>query len=514
MHTRLETARFLAALAAMSTASAAWAQTSSWPPPTDAPVVTQHQLTLDGSPLKYTARAGFLTLRDESNTAHARIFYVYYQSANPKKSSRPLTFAWNGGPGSNASLLHLGALGPVRVKDLAEYSSGAPPPPYQLTDNESAWLDKTDLVFVDPVGTGYSYPVETRYGKEFWSPKGDIASITEFIRLFLSQYDYAQETPIFLVGESYGTIRAAGVSAALGDKGLNVAGVVLISAALQSTGARSDVEAISLVPSYTAAAFEQKRLPADLQQNLDAAVQQSQEWASTKYSVALLQGDRLAPAERASVVKDFARYTGLSEEYVRQQGLEIGMEEFAGQLLADKKQVVGHYDVRTTAASTSSEGEYDPTRDPSLDTHGTGAMIVPYLRSQLDITTDARYAGPFGGGWPPPSQHRGDWMSVKWDWSEGVSVDASAALARAMRANKGMRVLVISGLYDLATPFAATEYAFAHMGLDPATRARAELVRYKAGHMVYLDAATRKQLKRDFVSLVGKALTPAPQSTR
>ncbi|HXX01924.1 MAG TPA: hypothetical protein VEJ00_11980 [Candidatus Acidoferrales bacterium] len=487
------------------------ARASDWPPPTDEPVITQHQITLNGIVLKYTAHAGFLTLRDEFNKPHGRIFYVFYRAdAATHKSPRPLTFAWNGGPGSASSLLHIGALGPYRAKDLDEYSST--PPPYQLTENESTWLDETDLVFVDPVGTGYSYAVEPTFGKEFWSPKGDIDSVAEFIRLFLTHYEYAAHTPIFLVGESYGTLRAAGVAGKLSDKDFNIAGIVLISAALDLHETPSDLQFISLLPSYTAAAFVHKKLPSELQENLDAAIQKSEEWAISRYSVALLQGDRLSSAERASVTKDFSRFTGLSEEYVASHNLKIGMEDFSGQLLQDKKLVLGHYDVRATAASTSSEGEYNPTLDPSLNTHGTGTLIVPYLQSQLNVKTDAFYAGPFGGRWPPPTAPRGDWMSVRWDWGEGSAVDGAAALTRALRANKSLQVLVISGLYDLATPFFGVENTFAHMGLDPDTRKRAQLVRYQAGHMVYLDRSNRRKLKQDFVELTKRALAPAGSS--
>ena len=494
---------------------------SQTPTPTDEPVVTQYQITVDGRVLRYTARAGFLSLRDEFNDIHARIFYVAYQlDRGTDKSPRPLTFAWNGGAGSPAPMLHLGALGPFRVKDLDQYS--AAPPPYELTENESTWLDQTDLVFVDPVGTGYSYALSQEFGKEFWSPKGDIDSISEFIRLFLAQHEPNPTPPIFLVGESYGTFRAAGVAERLHDRDIDVAGVVLISTILDaglnlSDNPSSDLPYIMLIPSYTVAAFVHKKLPADLQTNLETAIQKSEEWAESQYSVALLKGDRLPSADRERVTKEFSRFTGLDEEFVTKHNLRVGMDEFAGQLLRDKKQVLGHYDVRATISTTSSGGEYNPTLDPSLNSHGTGKLIVPYLRSQLDFRSSALYAGPFGGRWPAPTEHRGDWMSTRWDWGSARSPDAdrSAALAHAMRENKSMQVLVISGLYDLATPFFSAENTFAHMGLDSETRARVELLRYPGGHMVYLDAANRKRLKRDFTALVQRALLPAaPGSTK
>jgi len=522
MSKRLATIWVLVVVAAgLSGAGLKPASASQSPTPTDEPVVTQHQINIDGRVLKYTARTGFVSLRDEFNEIHARIFYVAYQlDRGTDKSPRPLTFAWNGGPGSPASMLHLGALGPFRVKDLNEYS--AAPPPYELTENESTWLNETDLVFVDPVGTGYSYAVTPEFGKEFWNPKGDIDSISEFVRLFLAEYEYSPTTPIFLVGESYGTFRAAGVAEKLVDRDFNVAGVVLISPILDfranlADKPSSDLPFVTQIPSYTVAAFIHKKLPPDLQSDLDTAIQKSEEWAETSYSRALLKGDRLSAADHQRIVREYARFTGLDEEFVSKHNLRVEMDEFASQLLKDKKVVVGHYDVRSTAATTSSEGQYDPNLDPSLNTRGTGLLIVPYLRSQLNFKSDAPYAGPFGGRWPAPTRPRGDWLSTRWDWGTATSPDAdrSAALARAMRNHKSMRIMVISGLYDLATPFFQAEHTFAHMGLDPETRAHAELLRYKGGHMVYLDAATRKRLKDDFAAFVQQTLSlPASGSTK
>lgn len=479
-----------------------------WPPTSDEPVITHHKIQVNGTVLNYTAYTGFLSLNDEFHNTRGRIFYVFYRLDAGTKSARPLTFAWNGGPGSNASLLELAALGPFRVKDLNEYPS--PPPPYQLTQNESTWLDITDLVFVDPVGTGYSYATKPEFTRDFWSPNGDVASIAEFIRRFLLQYDYQHHIPIFLVGESYGTLRAAGVAAELTGKDFNLTGVVLISSVLGpgKLGAdeHSDLTYIDLLPSYTVAAFVHEKLDAGIGSDLDMSIQKSEQWAISQYSVALLEGDRLSASDRDRIARDFSRFTGLREQFIIQRNLRIGMEEFANHLLEDSKRVLGHYDVRTTTATTSSGGEYNPTLDPSLNTHGTGELIVPYLRDQLQIHTDALYAGPFGGRWPPPASLRGDRMSTRWDWSSAAALDGDAALARAMRANQRMQVLVISGVYDLSTPFFRTEYAFAHMNLAPQARVRVQLARYPAGHMVYLEASMRKRLKSDFVALKNRAL--------
>jgi len=500
----------LKALATALFCCQALAFAADWPLPSDEPVITHHKIQVNGTALNYTAYAGFLSLNDEFNNTRGRIFYAFYRLDAGAESARPVTFAWNGGPGSNASLLELAALGPLRVKDLSEYS--AQPPPYQLTENESTWLDKTDLVFVDPIGTGYSYATKPEFGSQFWSPKGDVASIAEFIRLFLSGYKYDRRLPIFLVGESYGTLRAAGVASELTGKDLNVSGVVLISSVLGPgrLGAEenSDLTYIDLLPSYTVAAFVQKKLGAGVGSDLETSIRKAEQWAVSQYSVALLEGDRLSPPDRDRIARDLANFTGLPEQFLMHHNLRMGMEDFANHLLEGSKRVVGHYDVRATAPATSSGGEYNPTLDPSLNTHGTGELVVPYLRDQLNIHADALYAGPFGGRWPPPASPRGDWMSTRWDWSSAAAVDGDAALARAMRANPHMQVLVVSGMYDLSTPFFRAEYAFAHMNLDPETRARVQLMRYPAGHMVYLEAPTRKRLKSDFVALMQRGSGP------
>lgn len=477
----------------------------------DEPAVTHHQITIAGKVLKYTARAGFLSLRDEFNKIHARIFYVSYTLDNPVADRpRPLAFVWNGGPGAPASLLHLGALGPMRVKDLEEYTS--PPPPYELTVNESTWLEVTDLVFVDPVGTGYSYATSPEYAKEFWNPKGDIDSIAEFIRLYLVHYGLYPQPPTFLVGESYGTFRAAGVAATLTSKGTQVAGVVLISPVLtfRSRGEeQDDLSYVLRLPSYTAAAFVHRKLPSELLSDFDNTLRQAERWAEEVYSVALLKGSRLSPAEREQVLKGYVRFTGLDTAYVDRQELRVGMDEFASQLLREQGKVLGHYDTRVTADTTKSGGQYDPRMDPSLNTRGTSVLIVPYLRKELGFESDAFYAGPFGGRWPPPESPRGDWMSTRWDWRTGEA-DRSAALAEALHKNRSMRVMMVSGYFDLATPYFDAVYTVAHMGLPPELRNNVELVRYRGGHMVYLDPQLRREFQRDFAAFIEKALAPVP----
>ncbi len=477
----------------------------------DNPVVTHHEITIQGKLLRYTARTGFLTLRTESHEAKARVFYIAYTLDNTGDSPRPLTFLWNGGPGASSSLTHLGAAGPWRAMDKDEYTSA--PPPYKLVENQDTWLTATDLVFVDPVGTGYSYPTSPEFARMFYNSQGDIDSIVEFIRLYLTRYE-AWQTPVYISGESYGTYRAAGMAEPLLNAGVPLHGVILVSTALGGTGGTlSDLPYVLLAPSYTAAAFAQKKLPEDLRGNLTETLHKSEEWAQSEYSVALLKGDRLTGEARDTAVSQMARFTGLDPKTIRQSNLRVSMDQFARQLLGSEGKFVGHYDSRITGKAQA--GMYDPTKDPSLFTDGTGELIVPYLRNELGFRSTALYAGPFGGRWPPPTSFRGDWMSVRWDRgsSDSIGPDQTASLHQALRADGNLRVLVVSGYYDLATPYFATEYTFSHLGLEPPLRERVKLLTYEAGHAVYLDKTTRGQFTKDVAAFIESGLAESQGSS-
>jgi carboxypeptidase C (cathepsin A) len=472
---------------------------------TEAPATTHHQLTIHGKLLSYTARAGFLPLRDEFGDTKAHVFYVSYTADRADRADpRPLTFAWNGGPGSPASLLHLGALGPRRAKST-------PAPPYELIDNDSAWLEFTDLVLVDPVGTGYSFATKPQHAKLFWNPQGDIDSIAEFIRLYRSHYDLSN-APLFLLGESYGTLRAAGVAEVLQRRRISVNGVMLISSVLHidRTPVASDLPYVLNLSSYTAAAFAHQKLPPGLMSDFDKIVREAEDWSVNQYSVALLKGDHLSDAERQAVAAGLARYTGLDRVTIEKHNLRIGMEDFARLLLREQGQMVGHYDSRMSGKLR--EGAYDPTADVSLHSNGIGSLVVPYLRRELNFERDAVYAGPFGGNWPPPAAPRGDWMSVRFDWGQGI--DTSQALRRAMTGNPRLKLFIASGYFDLATPYFAADHAVNHLGLSPEIRKNVTVVRYPAGHAVYLDDKVRPQLRKDAETFIQNALKarPVPQS--
>ena len=480
----------------------------------DNPVTTHHEISLNGKRMAYMARAGFFTLLDSSHQAKARMFYVSYtMDRGSDKTLRPLTFAWNGGPGSPASALHLGALGPRRAKTMDEYKTI--PPPYELVDNEETWLAFTDLVLVDPVGTGYSYPTKPEYLKDFWSVQGDIDATGEFIRLYLAHYDVG-DVPIFIAGESYGTMRAAGLAETLADRRIPLSGVILMSLVNLGPGGggANDLEPALSLPSYTAAAFVNQKLPADLQSDFESTLQKAETWAETGYAEALIKGDRLTAEQREGVVAQLARFTGLDESFVTETNLRITVDQFAHQLLRNKNLELGHYGAQLTYKSASANAPYDLWADPSLFSNGISGLIVPYLRTELGFKTDARYAGPWGGGWPSPTTPRGDWTSSLWDYGPiRGSYDVMRQLAEAMRRNPKLRVFVASGYYDLVTPYFSAEYMISHMGLDSPLRSNVIFGRYRNGHMVYLDKTSLQQLTHDineFMRNTQPATRPTP----
>jgi carboxypeptidase C (cathepsin A) len=471
--------------------------------PDDTPSVTHHEIKFEGKPLKYTARAGFLSLYDDFREMKARIFYVSYTLDQPS-SVRPLTFAWNGGPGSPASTVHLALMGPQRAKTMDEYTS--PPPPYELVDNQDTWLAFTDLVLVDPVGTGYSYATKPEYLKDFWNTSGDIDSIGEFIRLYLAHYS-AADAPLFIAGESYGTTRAAGLAKILADRRIALSGVILISSGnLAGRGSGDDISSALIIPSFTASAFYHKKLTPELQADLQSTLRKSEAWAETEYLAALVKGDRLTKEERDSITAQLALYTGLDAASIGRSGLRISADQFARLLLRDQSLELGHYGANLTSKLTNPAAPYDLWSDPSLFSNGTSGLIMPYLRSELGFSTDARYAGPWGGGWPSPATPRADWTGVRWDMQPNRNV--AADLADAMRRNPALRVFVAHGYYDLVTPYFAGEYAVSHMRLDPALRRNVILRNYPGGHSMYCEKPVLHQMFLDIGEFIRKT-TPA-----
>lgn len=470
------------------------------PPVEEKTVVTRHEVSVNGKILKYTATAGTLPLTSAGGETEAHVFYVAYTADSAVRSGkRPLIFAFNGGPGSSSVWLHLGAAGPKRVEMLDNGSM--PPPPYKLTDNTETWLDQADLVFIDPVGTGYSRAVKPDQAGKFHSLKGDIESVGEFIRLYLTRYE-RWSSPLFLAGESYGTTRAAGLAGHLIERGIAFNGIILVSTVLNfstiSFTPGNEFPYVLFLPSYTAAAWFHKRLPPDLSRDLPATLREAEEWATGDYLRALSKGDRLSPGERQEIIRRLARYTGLDERYIDNSNLRIEARRFSKELLREQKRTVGRFDSRLLGTDLFAATDL-PDFDPSL------ASVRPpftstfndYVRNELGYKTDREY-NILGEG------------VGKWDWETKNSfVDTSEALRGAFSKNPYMRLFVASGTFDLATPYLGTEFILNHLGLEQAERENITTARYAAGHMIYTDAASRALLKRDIAAFI-RASLPSP----
>lgn len=467
------------------------------PPP---PVVTEHEIKLAGStdPLKYKATAGKLPIKDDAGKTKAEIFFVAYEKAavdNP--ASRPITFAFNGGPGSSSVWLHMGALGPRRP-DMGK--DGEPlPPPTKLTDNEFSWLDLTDIVFIDPVSTGFSRATEGEDPHQFHGLSEDIRAVGEFIRLYTTKQN-RWLSPKFLVGESYGTTRASGLAAHLQDElGIAVNGIVLVSPVLnfQTLGFDNgnDTPYWLFLPTYTATAWYHKMLKGDLAKDLTKATDEAMKWAASDYLTALAKGDKLTDKERKALAEQLSKYTGLSQDFVTRANFRVRIDQFTKELLREQGRTVGRYDSRYKGIDRDEVGEgteYDPSY-AAVQTPFTAALNA-YVRGELKYETDLNYEILTGRVHP---------------WNLGANnhyAETAEPLRRAMTSNPNLHVMVCTGFYDLATPFFAADYTVGHLGLDPTLRANAIITRYQAGHMMYLRHDDLEKLKKDAAAFYEKAV--------
>jgi len=443
------------------------------------PVETQHELALDDRRIAYTARAGVIPLKDEFDETEAEIFFVAYEREGIEDpAARPITFLFNGGPGSSSVWLHMGAVGPRRVR--MQEKGWMPPPPFVLEENQQSWLDHTDLVFIDPVGTGFSRAAKEDLDKRYWSFQGDIESVGEFIRLYLTRYGWWL-SPMFLGGESYGTTRAAGLAGHLADKGIAFNGIILISTALDMRaiwfGAGDDLPFQLFVPTYAATAWYHQKLDSDLMKlSLADLTAEVKAWSESELTLALMKGDRISESERQEVATKLARYTGLDLDYVLGSNLRINIYRFCKELLRGEKRSVGRLDSRfkgIEALAVTERPEFDPSMLAILPPYT--ATFNDYVRSELGVETDMRYE--------PLSEE----VNQKWEWEKGALPTTGEALRGAMAKNPYMKVFVGQGYYDLATPYLATEYMITHMNIDPALRDNVRMETYEAGHMFYLD---------------------------
>ncbi len=464
--------------------------------------ITLHSITIDGKKLDYTATAGTIVLKEEDvengEVAKASIFYVAYTLDGVKEpSERAVTFSFNGGPGSSSVWMHLGLLGPKRV--LFDDEDNPLPPPYKLVDNEFTLLSETDLVFIDPVSTGYSRSVPKEKPEQFHSLKKDIESVGEFIRLWTTRNNRWASAK-FLIGESYGTTRAGGLSEFLQSRyGMYLNGIMLVSSILNFISARftpgNDLPFILFLPTYTATAWYHKKLAPELQKDLRKTLDQVEEFAANEYTLALMKGNLLQGKERKAIVDKLAYFTGLSKEYINQTNLRINIHRFTKELRRSEGITVGRLDSRYTGYDKDGVGEYyesDPSYDAILGAYT--ATLYDYVRRDLKVEIDRHYEILISL-----------YETWKYDKNENQFVNTGEQLRNAFRSNPFLKVIVCNGYFDLATPYFATQYTFNHIELPEKQRENISMTYYYSGHMMYTHKPSLIQVTQDLKQFIEKA---------
>ena len=483
------------------------------PPLKDNLVVTQHKVRIGGKEIKYTVTAGTMLLKEEpadrekeweGEKPRAQVFFVAYtRDSTAAKSTertsvlakRPLTFSFNGGPGSSSVWLHLGVLGPRRVVMTDE--GELPPPPFQLTDNQYSLLDETDLVFIDPVSTGYSRAADGQKPKEWHEFRKDIESVGDFIRLYTTRYN-RWLSPKFLIGESYGTTRAAGLSGYLQERhGLYLNGLMLISSVLDFTtihfNTNNELPFILFLPGYAATAWFHKK--AGVGQPLKTFLKEAEEFAGGAYASALMKGNLLPVEERLLIVQELARFTGLSTDFIERTNLRIMDQHFFKELLRESGRTVGRLDSRFLGLDrlgVTETAEYDPLLTNVMGPYTAG--FYDLVRAELKFESDLPYEILSEKVWP-------------WSYSafENQYLNVAETMRKAMTYNPHLKVFVANGYYDLGTPYYATEYTFNHLGLDKSLHNNVHMEYYEAGHMMYIHMPSLKKMKADLVKFIRNA---------
>ena len=489
--------------------------------------VTHHTATIDGKKIAYTATAGQMVMKTDEGDPKANVFFIAYTKDSPKKfsrdpqgerdaenskngkpksadkhaadPSRPITFCFNGGPGSSSVWLHLGMLGPVRVK--LDSDARPLPPPHELIPNEFSLLDVTDLVFIDPVSTGFSRPVKGEDKKQFHGYDEDLRSVAQFIHDYTSKYG-RWGSPKFLIGESYGGLRAAGLAGMLQDRyHYYLNGIVMVSAVVDfqtlMAWGHNDIAYTLFLPSYTATAWYHKQLSDELQdQSLEEVVAAAEKFAAGDYLHALAAGGSLDEDYREEVIERLAELTGLSEEYIDGSNLRISMPRFGKELLREERRVVGRFDSRYLGIDSDNVGEsteHDPSATAVFGTFTSA--LNEYLRTTLKVEDDRVYEILTSHVHP-------------WSYEEFTNryVDASEPLRRAMTENPYLKVFAACGYYDLATPSFAMEYTRDHLGLAPESREQFHTEFYQGGHMMYAHEPSLEKLRKDLLKFYESAL--------
>ena len=482
-------------------------------PPKETPIppekssVTHHELNLNGRSLKYTATAGTLLIRDEDDKPYGSMFYVAYTLDGADPGSRPVSFLYNGGPGSATLWLHMGSFSPVRIE--TDSPKATPGPPFKLVPNQYSLLDKSDLVFIDAPLTGYSRAVGKGQPKDFFGVDQDLRAFDRFIARYIS-VNQRWNSPKFLIGESYGTTRSAGLSDLLGSDGIQLNGIVLISSILNYAVRSPGYDTVYIInlPSYAAAAWYfnkvQNKTP-----DIATWVQQAREFASGPYAQALFQGDKLSAEQLDSVAKEMSRLTGLSVEYIKEANLRVSPTRFRKEVLRSDRKTLGRYDMRFEGEDVDAAGE-NPSYDPS-DTGISGAFVAAihdYLERELKYESTDNYRPTAynltGGQWdwhhrPPGGGGPGGGMNQQ------LQPYVAGDLGAAIRKNPHLRVFSANGYFDLATPFFGTEFDLDHMNLEPELRGNVQFGYYPSGHMIYLNVDALHKLRDDLAAFIDKA---------
>jgi len=453
---------------------------------------SRHSVTVGGRTIPYTATAGTLTIRDDDGKPIASMFYVAYVADRAKgEADRPVTFLYNGGPGSASLFVHMGLFGPMHV--MTDSPAATHNAPYTLTENHDSLLDKSDLVFLDAIGAGYSRPLGDTKGSAFWGVDQDIDAFARGIQRYIT-INHRWNSPKFLFGESYGTTRTAGLAYALQDRGMQLNGVLILSSIL-NYGVRDagfDQVYLTYMPSYAATAVYHKKAPQPA--DLTAYLNQVREWTRGPYAAALAKGHNISDQELDAVARQMSVYTGLPVQFIKDSNLRVDLSRFRKELLRDQRRTIGRYDSRFTGIDLDAAGdasEYDPS-----DTGMRPAFVAAlhdYLERDLGYTSELNY-------WPS-----GPNINRAWDWKHKAPgaqfpsqvADTAQDLAVAMRQNPHLKLYSLNGLYDMATPFFGTEYDISHMWLDPSLRGNIRFGYYPSGHMVYLNPDALKQMKMD-----------------
>ncbi|MEO7960862.1 MAG: hypothetical protein ABIR19_04895 [Ginsengibacter sp.] len=476
------------------------------PVPSEIKSITKHSAVIGGKTINYTATAGALIIKNEKDEPIAFFGYTAY-AKDDDNNKRPVTFSYNGGPGSSSFWLHVGVIGPRKI--IVNDPGYNPPPPYTFEDNTNSILDVTDIVMIDPVGTGLSHAVAKAKNKDFWGVDQDIKSISNFIKQYVTD-NSRWNSPKFLLGESYGTMRSAGVVNYLQENmGMAMNGVILVSSVLDlrtlTFQPYDDLPFILYLPSYAATAWYHDKI-SNKPASLEAFIKMAEDFAGSEYASALVKGDNLPATEREAVLNKLAGFTGLSKEYLSRANLRVTEPQFTQELLRNEHKTVGRLDSRYKGINQnllSESSATDPQSSAISPVFTTAFLSYYYGELKMDkknvYQTSAYNTEGFEWDW----KHK---KSASLFGEDPSTPNTTVDLAEAMSNNPHLKVLVLNGYYDLATPFFATEYTFSHLALDTSLRSNIQLKYYSAGHMMYINSTSANAFKKDVAAFITGAV--------